>query len=991
MGSTVRRQPITRNVPNAPDYKFLNLTSFGGLNMTDNPFTAPYNTASDCKNVYVDEFNALTTRPRLEKKYDIKTKLPDGSEIVDVHNLVNGYLIHYTVNNVYYMKMLLNSGELKTITGEIPTEKCTIFENGDVIYLLDGSSYKNIKDYVISDVEGYIPTTTAGVDIKNDLEGFAFEELNILSDKYKKTFYWDGSFDLGFTKDNKILSVENNYLENTRVLNSRVLSILDTSCPIKPLKDRLDFSEELEVWLGVKGVDLLEFTKDSTSFQLKKTINVFEDYGLTAPTYYTRLFIDCTDDGRFVVLKYYNTSNNADKQNGVGGLFVIDTKRLKGFRLFDPSVEYFYMSTDNCYDPTTRDKKLKISKDGSVIISSFKSTNSSNDFVKICVYDETTDSYITKNSSFSTIYETTISADGSTACVVTSDGIYYSKDIKADTISWTKFENKNVSSGFDADGSFILKNIALSNDGKTLALNRNYYYYDDDNNGYAANTIEPAILVCKDFENEIFTKILTKKIPRVLAFSEDDSKLFFACESKNDNSDQKEFLDGFVLLSVYEVMYENYNNHEKSGTFTYSSCIPIRLNVVKDVVYANFICYADDPYSYVYNRMFKNKYLFDSEEPLLEVTYKLDKTHKDFITHRNKFEEFVRSKLISRFENNWWFATNNKVYFTVNNNPTNIPINSYSSLGTDNDFITGFNVVQDDVLVVYKKNKLWVIQPTEINGIRTYTFSESKNTVGNTAFGSTIITTLTEMPLQINYDGIYVLRQLENVQSSDRLSVLISDTISKKWLKESKTTIDNAKTINRLYWTYVVLKDKDKTKIYLLDNRTNSWFYWELPINLLNIFVKDNETHLIDIKGNIYVLTTTDIPSEFVQGKLNYYDDGHKVIDWFWNSQILSLNTINYSKRLVDTTFILTDTDTQDNYSLDYKFKAYRKLVDETDYTTLQNDIKYVQSVTKKTLIPRFKFLQIELSNDKSDDWDDYNKVRLIGLGLKYVLLEVMR
>ena len=176
-----------------------------------------------------------------------------------------------------------------------------------------------------------------------------------------------------------------------------------------------------------------------------------------------------------------------------------------------------------------------------------------------------------------------------------------------------------------------------------------------------------------------------------------------------------------------------------------------------------------------------------------------------------------------------------------------------------------------------------------------------------------------------------------------------------------------------------------------MDNRTTSWFYWELPINLLNIFVKDDTTHLVDAKGNVYILTTTDIPSEFVQGKLNYYDDGHKIIDWFWNSQILSLNTINYSKRLIDTTFILTDTDTQDNYSLDYKFKAYRKLVDETDYTTLQNDIKYVQSVTKKTLIPRFKFLQIELSNDKSDDWDDYNKVRLIGLGLKYVLLEVMR
>jgi hypothetical protein len=83
---------------------------------------------------------------------------------------------------------------------------------------------------------------------------------------------------------------------------------------------------------------------------------------------------------------------------------------------------------------------------------------------------------------------------------------------------------------------------------------------------------------------------------------------------------------------------------------------------------------------------------------------------------------------------------------------------------------------------------------------------------------------------------------------------------------------------------------------------------------------------------------------------------------------------------------VLTDTDTQDEYALDYSFKAWRKSVSETNATTIGSNINYVQSTTKRTMIPRFNFIQINLSNTE-DDLDN-NKLRLVGLGLKYVLLE---
>ena len=53
---------------------------------------------------------------------------------------------------------------------------------------------------------------------------------------------------------------------------------------------------------------------------------------------------------------------------------------------------------------------------------------------------------------------------------------------------------------------------------------------------------------------------------------------------------------------------------------------------------------------------------------------------------------------------------------------------------------------------------------------------------------------------------------------------------------------------------------------------------------------------------------------------------------------------------------------------------------------TISNKLNYIQSVTKKTLIPRCNFIQLELSN--IDDDLNNNKLRLVGLGFRYVLLE---
>ena len=169
MGTTIRRQPVSHNIPASPDYKFLNITNFGGMSVSSNPFVVSSNTASDCMNVYVDEDNALSTRPRLQPKYDL-LKLIGASasfKTLGVYDLHDGYLLHGVDGGEYSMyKFEEDSNGLYSphlITGDdIPTQRCKIFEQNEQIYLLDGVRYRVIKDLVVRDPESYVPTTTIG-------------------------------------------------------------------------------------------------------------------------------------------------------------------------------------------------------------------------------------------------------------------------------------------------------------------------------------------------------------------------------------------------------------------------------------------------------------------------------------------------------------------------------------------------------------------------------------------------------------------------------------------------------------------------------------------------------------------------------------------------------------------------------------------------------------------------------------------------------------
>lgn len=952
MGNTIRRQPITFNIPDEPDYQFLNVLDFRGLKLTDNPFTADSNTASDALNVYVDEANALATRPRLEL---FLSKFSDMTSVYNIYNIKDGFLVHYLKESVPSIDIILNEGFVrKSVTGTIPTgTKLSIFEQNDIIYMLDGKKYYNIINYVSSEVEGHIPTTRVGM--TNKTEGSSYENLNILTDKYKETYFWDGTWDI-----EDIITTEdvitNNYINQSDIViggGVTILKYLPNSS--KDVKDFLAKNDS-----NVIGLYRLDDSPHFISLTMPTNL----------PEYYSDITADASDDYNNIAVLYL-ADNTGDTSKVTGGLYVNKlnpkTNSRKWYEVVLSAGDYF---TSKTFAVSTRFSLVKISNDGNIVIA--MSANK----IYVCEYNSSTDSYDVQSEEFKTL---TTDSTKQPAGFVTNR--YCSQvalvvdnftDVNpSPSVSDYEYNNTtlwfyNVSNQTLSHKEYITNNYlygtCITNDNRWLIT------IDSEVRLYSDTTTDKYIIM-KDFMDKNKVSISNTRFYA----SEDSDKIYYV------NTQFSIFtgwisLDNNVCVRVPGLRVD-YGEPEAGFQQAYANS-------------TSFYHMSDTDLRF-------SEFLFDSQEPLLEILKDVSLDSDNYADWNERRNKFFKSFLTTRFNNERWFASGSRLYYTSNNDPSYIGLFNYNDLGESDEDITGFNLAEDTLLIVYKDTRVHSVQYTTVgDAVYTYVYSDSQNVVGNNAIGASIVTALTEVPIQISYDGIYALAQLKNVQSSTRISQSISEDIDKKWLKENKNSIKHALTMNRLYWTYVILDEVDSagdpifSKVYLLDNRHNSWFYWEFPIRIINAFSKNNTTHFIGSDGNIYVLKTTDIINEYNPDLLEYYDLDKQLIKWKWKSQILPMKTINYSKKLITTTFILSDTDENDEYGLQYKFKAFRKMASETQETTLTNRINYVVSTTKRTLIPRYNFMQLELLNIE-DDLNN-NKLRLIGLGFKYVLLEGM-
>lgn len=897
MGTTIRRQPVNFDIPNSPNYKFLNITNFRGLDVSSNPFELATNTASDCLNVYVDETNTLTTRPRLEKKIDT----PLAGTHIGTYNLHNGYLLHYMQNDTGVMARLTN-GVLHNISGTIPTSKCRYFEQGDKIYLLDGERYMVISDDTLKDVEGYAPTT-ATTDITGNV--FNIEPLNLLTNKYEKKYHWDIDVklnlknieysniaykkdDAGFYGDGSALYTEVEIDDDSNILHFYIMYRADATSDAIAVMDLVDKTD-----VTLPGSMSTYFTPYNNKIMWlcnRKT------GGLTIVYNHNNTWKYKTFSG---LLSY----NNAP-------IFVDDT----GYIIAYPNAS------------------------GAGVTQVFPETNSA------------TSTTISKTETSLTVSLARIKH--ATLLFTSGHSIYVSTDFK-NVVELTNNYNS-------------IRSFGVLNTSRVFVTDRYNKTFDI-------------------FDSITGELLQTQKI--------DFNESAMMMGGFDDFSNSLWFIDNKYSMWVVPDITNINDNHVKLDVKLSTPVVSIDASTHfnnKNYLYLDY--YTNETGS---STRKTEGYRWENTTPNIISVQELEQDTREYKDWYDKRTKLFKALLITRFDNNYWFASGNRYYRSQNNDPTYFPITEYNDLGDSNEEITGFNLANDTTLIAYKANRVYLIQPfTSSLDTREYTITESKNTVGNTAIGAPIVTTLTEIPLQINNDGIYGLSQVSNVSAIERIADLMSESINDRWLNIPDDIIAKIQTLNRLYWTYVILPYDHKTVIYLLDNRTNSWYYWELPIVLNDAFVVNNRTEFVDKNGTIYYLTTEDIIDKNYddQTVTKYYDYGKKLIRWYWQSQILPLGTINYSKRLVNTTFILTDTDDSDGYGLKYSFKVFRKLASSVPEKEIMDKLTLVRSTTRKTNISKFSFIQIRLDNltEESRDFEAYenNKLRLVGLGLKYVLLE---
>lgn len=952
MGQTIRRQPISFGIPATPNYKFLNITDFAGLHITDNPFTTKANTASDALNVYVDENNALSTRPRLEKVDELLLKINQPSMIlIGAYPIKTGYLIHgYVGSN--YMMYILRDGVISRVSGDIPKTECNVFEHNERLYLLTGDKYLTVIGNELKDVEGYIPLTRVAKRTEDGDSYSVYESLNVLSDKYRESYFWDGESD-NIPKDINIIDVENNYFEKA-VFYDKLQNGYDILYYDKTTQTFVCRNDNYELC----NVKILDEYKDA---EIKlRSLRLYDANKPRMAKNKPYLVYGLLTNEKIIGVSIYDCSGEdnifIDEVSGQKSYIIRDTS---SFSDIDEIVDYGF-SPNASYLWVKVKQSLQI---GNIINITYS--------LRLFTVD-----YVEKKLN-------PVSLDFTHLYTDYFEYVVFSED---ESKAWALFTTEK--NGIVWSRLAIIKfNINTKTTVPTPSTDARMYFKSDTILHHASGTPTTMVVgndgtlymafvntLTANYYDDMPYKTLSFNVtPKNIQLDENNDRLFFTSYTKS-----KEFIEDIAVVTKLSEFKSFYSLHLKFAEAK------------------NLFLYNSPEYIITQNSRGIGFYLYKySIEPLIIATKKLTNTHNDYSKWVERREDFLKSFLTVRFDNNIWFSSNNTLYRSLYNDPTYVSMTSYTNLGDGSSEITGFNIAGDDLLIAYKKERLYLIQPHSytINSIDyyDYIYTETKNTVGNEAYGNAIVTTLSEMPIQITRDGIYALNQLKNVQSSDRISVLISEKINKKWLNETDEAILSCKTLNRLYWTYFILNDNNITKIYLLDNRTSSWYYWELPIVTLKAYVNDNKTTFIDPDGNVYELKTNDTFNPYNPEETQYYDDGKKLIKWYWQSQILPLGTINYSKRLVNTTFIVSDTDDSDEYGLNYSFKIYRKLVSESNTTTISNNLNYVQSVTKKTMIPRFNFLQIKLSNIEEDDENNAfnnNKFRLIGLGLKYVLLE---
>lgn len=993
MGTTIRREPNLTALPTRVSPHYENIINFKGLHITDNPLTADRSSASDMLNVYIDDNNALTVRPRLEKTDDFDSVI-NGYTLIKVEPLKNGEILLLLNGNTPVIKLIIN-GTPYIVSGisDINVNTCTFYEDGDIsvdgkIYLFDenGAKYimKDDDEYVGGDISdiAYVPTVERN---KNNLLNISIknEPYNVFTNKYKISYItpatpYEYSVAFAVNKQAVVTTNDNNYSVNNYQEHYSYL----TNGVLK------EFNGFYEVVASKDGSIVLYNTVDDSCY-------ISSDYGKN----FEMLFCNENDlllpvkakhiaisgDGSTIltitadkILKVYKNrvlwvSEDLNRVNYSGHYYLL-TNAINNVHI---SLDYlgttwaispFWLNEINGNDPY--DDRFEY-------VGLFTTRVENNNVIvtnAILAIKDTNDAYK---------YDTMglLLNDDGTYCALLYDYRDYNLRIKFLQTNTLEFSNYNNLSKYTSYYELLWKTST--------------------------------IFVCKKSQTEL-TSFTINDITSITSNTYVTTTGLY-------------MLDGFFINTDTGLYYIFTQQYSKTGyKIDFSSNNIIGVNII-DLLNDTRIRRSEPRTNCVVNgywyfidgdrkRIYSNN-AYNKDNDWLSVVY-TDYTAPYTLNSATNYALW-QDKL-------WLYGVKNLLGWSGINADkkrdfTYFPENQIFEVGIDTtpvnekSDITGFNIIGDNVASAYKRNKIYLITPTTISGVDTYVYSECKAEQGNSVIGETVTTPLTALPIQVNRDGVFALTNLTNVYAADKVATLISGKINEKFLKED---LSNLKLIAFKYWLFIFIP-AENTKVYVYDDRTQEWFYWELPIEVLNVFKTHDNLCCASTNNIVYKLNPKEknVAINADDAVTLYYDDVYtegedncfdaygvqgKHIVWYWTSQISPLSTISYAKQLNKTTFIVADSDSSDGYAFNYSIKGWRKKRTLVKSSDLDGTVYSVQATTKRTNINRAHFIQLTVTNAmlenhqlmlnktlKTDIDTNDQKVRLISVSMKYKLLEV--
>lgn len=240
----------------------------------------------------------------------------------------------------------------------------------------------------------------------------------------------------------------------------------------------------------------------------------------------------------------------------------------------------------------------------------------------------------------------------------------------------------------------------------------------------------------------------------------------------------------------------------------------------------------------------------------------------------------------------------------------------------------------------------------------------------------------------------------ENVQTDDRILVPMTLALRKfvaSLLNETEKVVTAVYKYNALFFLNPVTKNG--TVPTLVYNATSdSWWYWELPLNSIQ--------QATITETNVKILGSTDAGYSIYDFYTEYYDynlgglayhiyadrilsNEPSQIEWFWKSSLLHFDSVDYRKQLLFTNFNLSERESKE-ITFEYNFEVYDNEGFDSQSTTVETVVERTQCYSSRTMIARFRYLQLYLKNSGvEDDYSGCSRPKFSSISFKYRLLHL--